>query len=239
MLGGRRLTLTVPQSGLGIDENVLATHGLSSEVMQVFDYWLELTPVFDDADAAYIASMTQQTSGSSHYESEDVLVLGKDVNDDYIFTPHRIMGRSSGVDEPYHIEQEWGAVPRFQEIAAGTTMTLTNPYVAQEPQVVIRVVETSTTLQDPLITVNGAGTLSVTGDVDPGEYMKYTGGTTVNVYDNNWNFQHTLPAVATNFTVNNGNNDVKTEAGGGGAPNLMVQYITLGPVYVLQSNNNL
>jgi hypothetical protein len=241
LLNGRRVSLTCPQSGYGVSEDLLASHGLAEEVLQLFQYWLELAPVLDDADVEYIENRTERTSGSSHYQSEDVLVLGKNASDEYIFTPHRIMGRTSGEDTFYKIEQEWGAVPRFQEIPAGTTMELYNPYTNQTPQVVIRVVETSTTLANPFITVNGTGTLTVTGDVDPGEYMKYEGGSSVEVYDNNWNRERTLPAAAANFTVLYGTNTVTTAAGGGSAdtPDLNVQYITLGPVYVLESNDNL
>ncbi|MDF7807194.1 hypothetical protein P4E94_07080 [Pontiellaceae bacterium B12219] len=238
LLNGRRVTLGCPQSGYGVSEELLASHGLSDDVLQLLQYWLEIAPVLEDADVAYIDSMMTKVGG--HYQSEDVLVLGKDSNGDYIFTPHRIMGRTSGEDEFYQIEQEWGAVPRFQEITSGTTMELYNPYSTQEPQVVIRVVETSTTLEDPLITVNGTGTLSVSGDVEPGEYLKFAGGSSVNVYDNNWNLDRTLPVSATSFSVNNGANTVTTAAGSGsGTPDLNVQYITLGTEYVLESNNNL
>ncbi|WP_372846905.1 hypothetical protein [Pontiella sp.] len=240
LLNGRRVTLSCPQSGYGVSADLLAAHGLSDEVLRIFQYWLELAPVLDAADVAYIESMTKRTSGSSHYESEDVLVLGTNATGRYIFTPHRIMGRTSGEDALYHIEQEWGAVPRFQAISAGTTMALYNPYGAQQPQVVIRVVETSTALHDPLITVNGTGTLSVTGDIEPGEYLKFAGGSSVNVYDNNWNFDRTLAATPTAFSVIGGTNTVTTAAGSGtGSPELNVQYITLGDVYVLESNSKL
>ncbi|MDF7823587.1 hypothetical protein P4B35_06140 [Pontiellaceae bacterium B12227] len=238
LLGGRRVSLRCPQSGYGVSEELLASHGLSDDVLQLLRYWLEVAPVLDDADVAYIDSMMTKVGG--HYQSEDVLVLGKNGNGDYVFTPHRIMGRTSGEDPFYHIEQEWGSVPRFQEIPAGTTMQLHNPYAAQEPQVVIRVVETSATLEDPLITINGTGTLSISGDIQPGEYMKYTGGGTVGVYDNNWNLVRTLPAAASSFTVNGGSNSVTTAAGSGsGSPDLMVQYIALDDAYVLEANNNL
>lgn len=157
-----------------------------------------------------------------------------------IDTPHRIMGRTSGEIEEIIIDQEWGAIRRMQEISAGTTMELYNLYDAQQPQVVIRLEDNSSTLQDPLITVVGAGTLSVDGDIEPGEYMEYKGGSTVTVYDENWNVLRTQPATATNFTVGNGNTSIATAAGSGsGTPTIKVQYITLGDVYILESNKNL
>ncbi|MDF7809619.1 hypothetical protein P4E94_19430, partial [Pontiellaceae bacterium B12219] len=59
-------------------------------------------------------------------------------------------------------------------------------------------------------------------------------------FDENWNFDRTLSAVATDFSVDAGTNTVTTAAGSGtDTPDLRVQYITVGDVYVLESNNNL
>ena len=70
--------------------------------------------------------------------------------------------------------------------------------------------------------------------------MKFEGGSTVNVYDENWNLLRTLPATAKAFTVNKGNNTITTAAGSGSdTADLRVQFITLGPVYVLESNKHL
>ena len=113
------------------------------------------------------------------------------------------MGRTSGTDAPFTIDQEWGSVPRWQSIPAGTSMNLSNPYAAQELHAIIWVEDGSPALQNPLLTVTGTGTLSVTGNIQSLEYMQYEGGNTVKVYDNNWNLLRTLPATATNFTANN------------------------------------
>jgi len=232
------LTLTVPQSGQGFNQEVVDAHGNIDGVLELFGYWQEVIPVIHANDIAYLGSLATLTGG--HYRSEDVPVLGKNEAGQYTFTPHRIMGRTSGEDALYQIEQEWGSVPRFQSITAGTEMVLSNPNAAQVPQVVIRVVETSTTLVDPLITLNTTGTLAVTGDVQPGEYLKYEGGTTATVYDNNWNVLRTLPAVATAFETVTGENTVLTGSGAGATTSdLMVQYITLGTPYILEANNSL
>ncbi len=238
LLGAGRLTLTVPQSGQGFNQEVVDAHGNIDGVLELFGYWQEVIPVIHANDIAYLGSLATLTGG--HYRSEDVPVLGKNEAGQYTFTPHRIMGRTSGEDALYQIEQEWGSVPRFQSITAGTEMVLSNPNAAQVPQVVIRVVETSTTLVDPLITLNTTGTLAVTGDVQPGEYLKYEGGTTATVYDNNWNVLRTLPAVATAFETVTGENTVLTGSGAGATTSdLMVQYITLGTPYILEANNSL
>lgn len=239
VLGGRRPNFTAGRSGGILNQDILDNYGFIDEAFELFQHWVELAPILDEADVDYVRSHLRKQKGSNHYEGEDVLVLSKDGNEDYSFTPHRVMGRSSGEDTPIRIDQEWGALPRFQHISAGTTLSLFNPYEAQEPQVVIRVEPDSTALQDPLITLNGKGTLAIKGNIQPGEYMKYEGGHSVAVYDPNWNLDRTLPAVAKNFTVNAGNNDIRTASGTGAASDIRVQYITRGPVYVLESNKHL
>uniref|UniRef100_UPI0035653E22 hypothetical protein n=1 Tax=Pontiella sp. TaxID=2837462 RepID=UPI0035653E22 len=234
--GSRRPSFSAGESGGALTLDILNRHGLTGAAFDLFKMWIELAPVFDDADADYVSGFLSSDGG--HWKGEDVLVLGTNAAGRYIFTPHRVMGRTSGEDDVIYIDQEWGAVPRFQNIAAGATLELYNPNAAQEPQVVIRVEEGSSSLNDPLITVNGTGTLSVSGAVDAGEYMQFDGGSTVRVYDENWNLDRTLPATATDFVVKAGNNDITTAAASGGAE-LRVQYITLGPEYVLESNNPL
>ena len=238
MKGTRRIELLGGQSGKTLSMREIDAYGLSDYCFQLFKYWVELAPVFDDADADYVAGF--MTKGGNHYKGEDVLVLSKNGEGDYIYTPHRVMGRTSGKDPFIRIDQEWGAVPRFQDIPSGTTMELLNPYEKQEPQVVIHVEQGSKALKDPLIKVNSKGSLAVKGEIQPNEYMKFEGSKTVNVYDNNWNLLRSLPATVKAFTVNKGNNTVTTAAGSGSdTPDLRVQFITLGPVYVLESNKHL
>ncbi len=236
-LGSRRPAFLGGQSGAALSLDTLNRYGLTDEAFQLFKDWVVLAPVFDDADAAYLAGFLSRPRGH-HYQGEDVLVLGKNGAGGYIFTPHRVLGRTSGEDAPFMIDQEWGAVPRFQHIAAGTGMELLNPYEAQEPQVVIHVKEGSAAFTDPLIRVNG-GELAVQGAVEPNEYMKFEGGRTVGIYDENWNLVRRLPARAEAFTFKTGSNTVTTASGRGDAAALRVQYITRGPVYVLASNRHL
>ncbi|TWU38882.1 hypothetical protein Q31b_39600 [Novipirellula aureliae] len=234
----RRIEMLGGQSGKMLSKREIDTYGLSEYGFKLFRYWQEVGPVFTDGDAAYVKKYL--IKNGNHYKGPDVLVLSKKDDGDYIFTPHRVMGRTSGEDEPFKIDQEWGAVPRWQHLRVGTTMELSNPYVAQQPQVMLWVEEDSVPLQNPLFTVNGSGTLSIEGTIQPLEYMQFAGGNSVNVFDKNWNLLRTLPATTTNFIANHGTLTVTTAAVRGRAqPNLWVQYITLGPEYVLESNEYL
>ncbi len=237
VIGSRQLTFCGGQSGKALSLETLDNYGLTDYALQLFKNWVELAPVFDDADADYVAGFLQK--GGNHYQGEDVVVLSKQENGDYIFTPHRVMGRTSGEDPFIHIDQEWGAVPRFQNIKPGTSMELFNPYEKQRPQVVIRVEHDSETLINPLIKLNGKGELAINGEINANEYMKFEGGNTVDVYDCNWNLIRNLPASTKSFVVNKGNNTITTLAGNNAVSDLRVQFITLGQVYVLESNKHL
>ncbi|MDF7809637.1 hypothetical protein P4E94_19520, partial [Pontiellaceae bacterium B12219] len=137
----RRPTFAGGASGAALTMEILENYGKTDEAFQLFKYWIELAPAFDDADVDYIKGYMSRHL--NHWKGEDILVLSTNETDGFIFTPHRIMGRTSGEDDFITIDQEWGAVPRFQDIAAGTTIELYNPNAAQTPQVVIRVEESS------------------------------------------------------------------------------------------------
>jgi hypothetical protein len=242
LLGARRPNFTAGRSGGTLDMNIIENYGLLDESLELFKDWIKLAPVYDTADVAYVKRHLQKKKGSNHYEGEDVLVLSQDSQGRYIYTPHRIMGRTSGEDPLIFIDQEWGAIPRRQQIQADTTMELLNPYDAQEPRVVIYVEENSTPWQDPLISVNGSGQLAVAGEVAANEYMCFDGGDSVMVYDSNWNELRKLPASAADFVVKQGANSITTSSATGHKAEevaLKVQYITVGPEYVLESNQHL
>jgi hypothetical protein len=239
LLGGRRPNFTGGRSGGILTMDILEEYGLMDEALELYSDWVVLAPVYDDADVDYIKSKMQKRPGSSHYQGEDILELSKNGDGDYVYTPHRVMGRTSGEDPLIHIDQEWGSIPRYQTISAGTTMELLNPYESQEPQVVICVEETSSTLVNPKITVNKRGTLSIKGEIQPGEYMKFAGGNVAQIYDYNWNKLRTLPAMTRSFTFEKGANTVTTDGSGSDNPEIKVQFITLGPVYVLETNKHL
>lgn len=234
-LGSRRIEMQGGFSSSKLMLSRLEANGLTDYAFELFNYWKELAPVITDADVNYMNSFLTEKVGT-HYRGPDVVMLSKDNDGKYIFTPHRVMRQTSGTDDLFRVSQEWGAIALWHNISTGTTLELENPYAQQQMQVMMWVDEFTTALKDPVFTVNGSGTLSVTGTVEPMEYMNYTGGNTVSVYDENWNFQRTLPAVANNFIANNGTVSVKTESGSGSSSDVRVQFITLGTAYDLTTN---
>jgi hypothetical protein len=236
MVNGRRAFFSVPMSGRGVSAEVMNNHGLFDEMNSLFGDWIKLAPVLHDDDVDYVDSF--MTRDGNHYESEEALVLSTNALGQYIWTPHHVMGRTDGSDAPFLIEQEKGTHARKQTIASGTALSLTNPYGTKNLNFVIRVDhEGSASLLNPTITIGSSGSLTVTGTAAPGQYLYYYGGSTAQLYDNNWNLISELPVVSSSFTVASGANTITVSDGG--SANLETQFIVLGDVYVLKANDNL
>jgi hypothetical protein len=236
MVNGRRAFFSVPMSGRGVSAEVMNNHGLFDEMNSLFGDWIKLAPVLHDDDVDYVDSF--MTRDGNHYESEEALVLSTNALGQYIWTPHHVMGRTDGSDAPFLIEQEKGTHARKQTIASGTALSLTNPYGTKNLNFVIRVDhEGLASLLNPTITIGGSGSLTVTGTAAPGQYLYYYGGSTAQLYDNNWNLISEFPVVSSSFTVASGANTITVSDGG--SANLETQFIVLGDVYVLKANDNL
>jgi hypothetical protein len=236
MVDGRRPFFSVSMSGRGVSEDIMNNHGLFDEMNDVFGDWIKLAPVLHDDDVAYVDSFMWKSG--NHYQSEEVLVLSTNSAGKYIWTPHHVMGRTDGSDDPFLIEQEKGTHARKQTITSGTTLSLTNPYGTKDLNFVIRVDHEGTaSLSNPTISIESTGSLTVTGTVAPGQYLYYYGGSTAQLYDNNWNLISDLPVVTSSFSVVSGANAITVSDGG--SANLETQFIVLGDEYVLKANDNL
>ena len=85
-----------------------------------------------------------------------------------------------------------------------------------------------TELKDPVIRV-GNGSIRIFGSIKTGDYLKYQGGESVQVYDQNWNHKSDLPVKSYQFEMPNGEAPVKIDVSEGKPrPWISVQFITLG-----------
>lgn len=115
---------------------------------------------------------------------------------------------------------------RSVAIGFGRVMAKTHPRVLVENLRMLGEVPSS--IQDPVIHA-GAGTLAIAGTVESDHYLWYQGGETVGVYDLNWNLVATLPAVQTDYAVDQGFSEFRIEGRCGTPPPwLDVQFITRG-----------
>ncbi len=80
-----------------------------------------------------------------------------------------------------------------------------------------------------LVIRTGGGTLTVQGSVASGEYLRYDGGDTASVHDENWNRLRELPAVKSDYTMPAGWAPVSIAAASPAPPWIEVQFMTEGP----------
>lgn len=241
-LNARMVFLNVPKNANGVSQARLASHGLSEQVLDLFDDWLLLAPVFAEEDADYVWSYTSRRSGSNRYESEYILVLDKNSDGLYTFTPRHIMGRTSGEDDLNYVKQEYGAILRQQLEVTGTQLILNNPLEAQTLSFMLSVDhEQEYSLVNPTISIEGGATMQVTGEIAPGQYLLYEAEqASLTLYDNNWNKIEDLSfATDSNFTVESGENTISVENSEANSVLIETAFIVDGEEYILKTNDNL
>lgn len=232
-LGSRRLFLTAGESGDMLSKKILENHGLTQYAFQLFKYWKEILPVLTDEDAQYIAN---SLSGKvkNHYKGNIVLVLSKNSEGKYIFTPHTVLSRTTGEDFMF-VDQEWTGISPWQSVSTGGELRLYNPNKEQTLQFYIKNENDAQKYINPYISLSNGGYIAIKGELGQDEYMHYCGGDTVAVYDSNWVYQRTLKATVHNFIAPHDTFTVKLEAGSGSA-DIMTLFVTLGEPYVLKTN---
>ncbi|MFM8493933.1 MAG: hypothetical protein ACKOEM_00205 [Planctomycetia bacterium] len=116
----------------------------------------------------------------------------------------------------------------FRSVAVGFGRVMANT----APKVMIEnlrmLAETPSSIEDPVIHA-GSGTLAIKGTIKSDHYLWYQGGGTVGVYDLNWNLVATLPAVPTDYAVDQGFSEFRIDGRCDSPPPwLDVQFITRG-----------
>lgn len=236
--GGRRAYLFVPMSGWGVTQEIVDTHGLFDDVLSLFNDWQKLGPALHEDDVAYVQSfMERDPEHRTHWASEDVLVLSKNGSGAYVFTPTHVMAKGTA---KWGVDPEKGAVAERQLTTTGSALSLSNPKSSQDLHVVIRVADSeSDSLVDPSVNLSAGGSLSVTGSVAPGEYLKYEGGNEAGLYDKNWKLLSNLPVSANSFRAQAGANTITVNNGAGATVDIETQFIVYGAPYVLKTNESL
>lgn len=237
VIGARRINLTGSHHDLGISTASIANHGLTSEIFNIVAQLHELTPVFDDADIDYLA--TTMTKIGTHYKGDYVNVLSKNSSNQYIYTPHLVLGLSDGSTDPWTVIQEIGAQPRQQITATGETLSLTNPEPTSDLNLIFHISDASNSLIDPKVSLENGGFIEFAGTIEPGEYLQYeAGATTATRYDENWKVVSTIPVTESNFIAVNGDFTALLTCTVAGVA-VDTQYYVKGTPYVLATNSKL
>lgn len=144
MNGARRVGLYKPEPMFGVSGEMLDQHGLSPEFLRLASEWGKLMPHINADDVAYLNGFFQGINRElrqrgNHYQSRDVPVL--DIRaDGYYWVPTRVLVDEEN-DDYWVFGQEFGATGPRQFISSGGSLTLHNPYGAQPPRVVLRVLD--------------------------------------------------------------------------------------------------
>ena len=237
MLGARRVQFSGINHADGITYNLMENHGLVDTVVSLTAHLQNIVYEIDDADLKYISD--QMVKVGTHYQSEDVFVLGINENDKYIWTPYHVMGLSDGSTPMWYNDQENGAIDRNQVITNGETMELTNPKASQDLSFYIHNIDANKNLTDPTITLSNGGYIEIIGTINPEEYLGFSADSTSAIrYNEDWKPLETLETTVSNFAVPQGKISI-TVGGSGGATSLTTQFYVKGEPYVLKTNDKL
>jgi hypothetical protein len=238
LLDARRVTLSGIYHSSGISLELLESHGLTDETVQLFKYYKEIAPVITDADVDYINNIYNQRSGSNHYETSDALVLTVNDEGKYIYTPYHVLGEADGSTETWYIEQEVGPWRRSVFVDEGDSIELTNPKGVRDLNLILRATESSESIINPAVTLSTGGTISFTGTLDANNYLKYEAGDTeATIHDQDWVTVDTVAVSQSNFVAPDGDVTVIIEGTGTTTANLEVQLYVKDDSYTLTTND--
>jgi hypothetical protein len=140
-------------------------------------------------------------------------------------------GRRSGT-EWFHYDRLSGVAMGFGYIPAKTS-----PRVKVENLQLLA--DRPSTLVNPIIAV-GKGELTVNGQIESGQYLRYSGGDTAGVYDTNWHLLKQLPVTRRDYLMPPGPVQVSVKvADGATRPWLETQFFSEGqPIRIPKEANS-
>lgn len=138
----RRLGFFKPEPMFGVSVAALRGHGLMPQYDELFRDWKKTIGAIGEKETAWLRRHLKPVESrlrqrGHHEQSRDVPVLVK-VADGYALVPTRVLVRE-GVDAPWLTGQEFGPTGPRQYLVAGEKVALLNPYPAQPPEVIVRV----------------------------------------------------------------------------------------------------
>ena len=126
-----------PEPMFGIFPSFIQGHGLVDLIAEQFNVWREITPKLTPELRKQISNTYQIIPGSHHHTAK-IVFEARRAGDGYELQPFSILTRGP-VDADWTTLQESGSLTPRQYIAAGTRISLDNPFGRQAPQFIIRV----------------------------------------------------------------------------------------------------
>ncbi|MEI8036947.1 MAG: hypothetical protein WCJ14_01030 [Verrucomicrobiota bacterium] len=152
-----------PEPMFGVSSESLKSHGLSSYAASTVLAWKKVAPLLNAPQQKSILAATDQ-----------VIYRAEKSQSGYQVTPLRMLYRP-GIDIGWKAGSEFGPVVPRQYVKTGSTMEIENPYPAQEPEFVIRVMNGFS--DSPAAPINDKSRADATGSKDQGLIDQYNTGT--------------------------------------------------------------
>jgi len=155
-LGFDKPTQAFEGDGVGLSRVVMERYGLTPDMLGLARQWKQVLKLLNDEDVAYVKEYFTRIParpGFGKWMVPEVPVLVEKTGK-YYFVPTRILLRA-GRDAPWMHGAEFGLWAPRQYIPAGDKITLENPYKAQAPGLVLRVL--------PALATTGTGPDSKAG----------------------------------------------------------------------------
>jgi hypothetical protein len=140
--GGGRLGFSKPEPMFGISPEIFAGHGLMPRYERLFRDWHDAAGSIGEKEIDFLrATLTPARSSPSqaglHLQPSEIPVLTRQAGG-FAFVPTCVMVRE-GLDAPWISGQEFGPLGPRQYLQPGDKVRLTNPYAAQAPELILRV----------------------------------------------------------------------------------------------------
>jgi hypothetical protein len=150
--GVRRFQILKPEPMFGVSEEILATHGLTEEMLEAFSLWREVTPLLS-ADQWKALQATLERFGN-HMQGKDLFQVRRTAGG-YVLIPTRVMLRRAG-DVPWRVGQEFGPIGPRQVCRPGESFDVENPFAPQPAGFVIRVLPELAEIRKPAAAATAA-----------------------------------------------------------------------------------
>ena len=141
-MGGKSFHLMRPRPMFGVSERLLEEHGLSDYALSLFPKWREAADALSPKQIAAIrggfGSSERPFSRGDHDRYTHTLLRPAEVQGRTALVPLRVM-QPPGKAAKWGWGQEFGPIVPRGYIQPGQAVTLNNPYNAQTPEFVIRV----------------------------------------------------------------------------------------------------
>lgn len=135
--------MSKPEPMFGLTVNELKTHGLSDRIAENVKNWKLASQYMtsqqkEQIQKSFKPAITRFPGSSRDPRSSLVYVLDKQDDQEMLIKPTKVLARKSG-DIDWHSWQEHGPIIPRQYIKLGESLELNNPFSAQPPKFVIRV----------------------------------------------------------------------------------------------------